>query len=64
MEAICSLLPITSYKNDCDVIIERYLSEIIENSVNAVSPKQFCTNLKICPAKQVEVITIKYSKNY
>ena len=55
MEAICSLLPISSYKNDCDVIIERYLSKIIENSVNAVSPEKFCTNLKICPAKQKKV---------
>ena len=55
MKEICSLLPITSYKSDCDVIIERYLSKIIENSVNAVSPKQFCSTLKICPAKQVEV---------
>ena len=55
MEATCSLLPITSYKNDCDIIIERYLSKIIENSVNAVSPEQFCSTLKICPAKQVEV---------
>ena len=55
LEAICSLLPITSYKNDCDIIIERYLTKIIENSVNAVSPEQFCSTLKICPAKQVEV---------
>ena len=55
LEAICSLLPITSYKDDCYIIVERYLSKIIENSVNAVSPKQFCTTLKICPAKSVKV---------
>ena len=55
LEAICSLLPISSYKKDCDLLIERYLTKIIENSVNAVSPKQFFTNLKICPAKRIEV---------
>ena len=56
LEAICSLLPITSYRNDCDVIIERYLSKIIENSVNAVSPEQFCSTLKICPEKHEKVL--------
>ena len=62
MEAICSLLPVAAYKNDCDVIIKEYLSKIIENSVNAVSPKQFCTNLKICPAKSIEVKKSKLHK--
>merc|ERR1719317_1341815 len=61
LEAICSLLPVAAYKDDCDVIIKRYLSKIIENSVNAVSPKQFCTNLKICPAKSIEIVEHKDS---
>merc|ERR1719317_1103884 len=48
LEKVCSYLP-SSYKTECDTLVQTYTPQIIDLLVNDVSPKDLCTEIGLCP---------------